>query len=123
MRMLNGGDEVVLEVAELAILHRHLDRFEELVNLLRLLADSGRLQDDLAGLWTKLHTFLNAEELPGSEVVDIEDGRYCCQWRTRGLHSGQTECHQYNAWYIFAWSAGTAAAIARGADARLVAGE
>ncbi len=114
---------VRLELAELEMLHRHISWFEQLVGELQARADEGTLDEPWQKHWEQLRTFLEAEELEGSEIPQLTDGRYCCQWRTRGLSAGERECQQYDAWYIFAWAACTGAAIARSADATLQAGE
>ena len=123
VQRLDKSGEVVLALTELQSLRVHLEQCERLVHELESRAYRQSLDPLWSGEWHRLRNFLEAEELPGSEVTGAVDGRYCCQWRTTGLHSGVTDCHQYNAWYVFAWSACTAAAAASGRDATMQAGE
>ncbi len=98
-------DEVIeLERREMDAVKRHLQQFEKLVKAFEIREQSGSLNDGWETTWTELKAFLQSEELEGSEIPDAvaADGRYCCQWRTRGLQSGIRDCHQYDAWYIFA---------------------
>jgi hypothetical protein len=125
MRQTENAGEIALEKEEVEMLLRHLEQFESLVKEFESRDSEKRLADGWSETWKSLRAFLEGEELPGSEIPRAlaADGRYCCQWRTRGLASGERDCHQYNAWYIFAWSACVAAAIWRNADATLQAGE
>jgi hypothetical protein len=123
MRYDDEGRVIALERDEMERVLRHLERFQLLVWEFETRDRDGRLGDGWDEQWAGLKAFLQSEELEGSENPEATDGRYCCQWRTRGLVAGQTDCHQYNAWYIFAWLACVGAAIWRGADATLQAGE
>jgi hypothetical protein len=125
MRYEEDGQVIAFEREEIEMVLRHLKQFEHLVKEFELRERQGLLSDGWDKHWAELKEFLQSEELEGSEVADavMADGRYCCQWRSRGLASGQTECNQYDAWYIFAWLGCVGGAIWSSADATLQAGE
>jgi hypothetical protein len=114
-------DEVALERGEIDAALGYLERVKAIVEQLEAGERSGELDETSMRAWRALKEFLESEELPGSERT-APDGTYCCQWRSRGLVSGERECQEYVAWYIFAWLACVGAAIWKDADATLVAG-
>lgn len=124
MHFEDDGKSILLDRYETDALLRHLKQFERLVAEFEVREKEGRLSNGWDVPWRELKDFLQAEELKGSEIpeADAADGLYCCQLRSRGLTSGRRECHQYIAWYIFAWGACVARAVASRSNATLVAG-
>jgi hypothetical protein len=120
-RLGRERDEVALERGEIDAALGYLERVEAIVEQLEAGERRGELDETSMRSWRALREFLESEELPGSERA-TPDGTYCCQWRSRGLVSGQRECQEYVAWYIFAWLACVGAAIWKNADATLAAG-
>jgi hypothetical protein len=119
-KLRNDGD-TSLKKEEMDATLRYLEHQEQIVKEFEAGEESDDLDDDERSSWGRLKRFLESEELEGS-ARDLPDGTYCCQWRSRGLVSGQRECAEYVAWYIFAWFACVGAAIFKNADATLVGG-
>lgn len=119
MKLMSNGD-VVLQKAEIEPLLRHLKRFESFFKVVALQSSKDMLSGEIKTSWAKLKKYFESEELPGSEEKGEVDGRYCCKLTGQGGRI--MNCRDYNAWYIFAWAACVAEAIAAGFNATLVSG-
>lgn len=129
MKIDKENNTAVLSAEEMQMVMRHLQQFEKLTERFQELEATHSLGTEWQRPWNELKSFLETEELEGSERGPLEaaegsgedqaDGYYCCRIYQDGtLRRSVT----YKTWFAWAWTKCIAQTPAFGNNCTVVPG-